>query len=961
MRRRFRGQVALEFMVLATAIFMVFGYVLYQAQLKYISFDRLADEKKMTAMGYELASAIETVCEPATPDMVQVKVPAAPYTRIHATAKVRNVQLLREGFWPARITDLSLNDRVIIESHDWFADLDTEAACEVGAGGTWNGADGVCELAERACLVAGGAWEGDPLDCTLAEDECRAAGGTWTEADNTCELARTGCGNGHGVWNNDLGGCDMTPVACRDAGGAWHDESGSCGIRIVSESGKCSSDYGDSEPMCGLQGTYMQAGEAGNLCVFFDGLDTQESCETMGGEWVEGDEPMCNIRVPCVAVGGEIVDLGDDGTVCNLPHRAVSQDRCGAGDPALVRDRAGRYRPGAGADGVDLCVFFADIGTEDACDVLIGTAGSWDAGTATCDVTDLCTDSGGEEVNGAGCHIAERAVSREVCERDDGGWVSEYDRIYLPKNPVLAAILSSDDCEDVDGAWNEEILTCGVDSDVVTFTVSGVHRFSIAGDPDVVPDDVLEVYVDTRDVDVHPLMFDPTSVLDLPVGGVIVFRNPDVTSASVVSEEYGCSNEVDTAESLCSLNGEWNDPQDDQGLPIDFCTLSDVGSQEECEVGPGSCTFIEETCKDIGGKWEELLGCVLTPTTCEDADGTWYSFTDSCEFTRDACGSASGTWTQDGYYHWHDEQGCIDNLRVTQDLCVIEEDENVMWAPVLSLDLEPDDVVEVPFPHPGTYKFRLGDDENVILTVSTVFSQVMLGAEQLNSPRELRRTSFVNRDEQVLTVVSDDGTCKTPTDVLTGDRSLWACTANGVWPADDPPRCIYPSLNSERLCTKGDGFWDPDANAGAGACYILSRLNQNTCETGGNADGWNARFKAPIGAGLSKSVLFPATEWGTGTEYQFYIGEEIFETIDLDIGQDSLVEVRREKGFKRFDAYDPLASSVVPITFMERTEPFDLVFKGMGTIGVRCQSLPITSGQSGQGMVVVSKIAGGAT
>jgi len=960
-RRRFRGQVALEFMVLATAIFMMFGYVLYQAQLKYISFEQLADEKHLGAMGFELATAIETVCEPATPDMALVKVPAAPYTRVHATSRIRNVQLLREGLWPARITDLTVNDRIIIENHDSFPDLDAETACEDGAGGTWDGADSICELAERACRIAGGTWVGGPDVCTLAEDECRAASGIWNEGDTTCELAMTGCGNAGGVWNNDLGGCDMTPVACHDAGGAWHEGSGSCGIRLVSANGWCSSDYGDTEIMCGLQGTYQQADDAGNLCEFYDGLATQESCNAEGGEWIEGDEPLCDVRVPCEAAGGEIVDLGDEGTVCNMPSRSVSQDRCRAGDPALTRDRAGRFRPGAGADGVDLCVFFADIGTEDACNALIGTVGSWDVGTFICDVVDLCTDNGGDMVAGAGCHIAERAVSREACERDDGGWVPKYDRIYILKNPTLAAFLTVEDCQTAGGVWNENVLTCGLDSDTVTFTRSGVHRFRIAGDPDVVPDDILEVFVDTREVEVHPLMIDP-GMVSIPLEGVVVFRNPDTVSVSIVSEELGCSNGVDTAESLCTINGEWNEPRADLGVPIESCTLADVASPEECEVGPGSCNFIEESCKDLGGKWEELLGCVLTPTTCDDAAGTWSSFTDSCDFAQVACEPAGGTWLHGGGYHWHDELGCIDNLRVTQDLCVIEEDEAVMWGPKVSLDLDPDETVEVVFPRLGTFRFHLADDETAILAVTTVLRQVMLGAEQLNSPRELRRATFVNKDNQALTVVSDDGTCKTPADVLTGDRSNWACTANGVWQDDPLPlRCVYASLNSERLCTKADGFWDQDANGGAGFCYILTRLTDVTCENGGITNVWTARFKATINPDDVKGVQFPQTEWGTASEIEFYIGEEIFEILDLDVGQDSLVEVRREQGFKRFAAYDPLADSVVPVTFTTRTEPFDIVFKGIGTIGVSCQILPETSGQAGEGMVVVDKVMGGAT
>ena len=110
-----------------------------------------------------------------------------------------------------------------------------------------------------------------------------------------------------------------------------------------------------------------------------------------------------------------------------------------------------------------------------------------------------------------------------------------------------------------------------------------------------------------------------------------------------------------------------------------------------------------------------------------------------------------------------------------------------------------------------------------------------------------------------------------------------------------------------------------------------------------------------------RGVQFPQTEWGTASEFQFYIGEEIFQIIDLDVGQDSLVEVQREQGFRRYVAYDPLAASVVPVTFTARTEPFDLVFKGIGTIGVSCQTLPETSGQAGEGMVVVAKEIGGAT
>lgn len=997
MRRRFSGQVALEFMVLATAIFMIFGYILYQAQLKYISFERLADEKRLEAMGYELAAAIETVCEPATPDTALVKVPAAPYTRVHATSKVRNVQLLREGMWPVRIADLTVNDRVIIENHDNFPDPDTETACEVGAGGTWNGADGICELAQRACLVAGGTWSGDPLACNLAEVRCGAVSGTWNPDETctmteymcgitrgvwdggtfTCDIARiacaaaggvytagdcdlrpAGCGNAGGVWNEAPAGCDPTPIACRAAGGAWHDASDSCGVRLVSEDGWCSSDYGDGAATCGLQGEYLVPDEGDALCSFFSGLD-QDACEGIGGEWVDGDEPSCDISSPCAVAGGVIVELEGEEAVCNIPARAKVGEQCSDGDTALVRERAGRFRPYAAPEGWNLCVFFTDIGTEDACDAIIGAEGSWDVGTFTCDVSDLCTDNGGEMVAGAGCHMASRNFTRALCERDDGGWISDYDRIYLPKDPGLAALLTVGDCQDVGGVWDEDVLTCGLDSDTVTFTRPGVHRFRIAGDPVVVPDDILEVFVDTHEVEVHPLMIDPVTVT-IPLGGVIIFRNPDVVTASLVSEELGCSNGVDTAESLCDLNGEWNDPDDEQGVPIDFCTLSDVASSEECEVGPGSCTFIEASCKTLGGKWEELLGCVLTATTCNDAAGTWSSFTDSCYFVLTTCESAGGTWVHGGSYHWHNELGCIDNLRVTEDLCVIEANENVMWGPKVSLDLDPDETAEVAFPRLGTFLFHLANDDTVTLAVTTILRQVMLGAEQLNTPQSLRHATFTNKDNQALTVVSDDGTCKTPTDVVTGDRSLWACTDNGVWQDDPlPPRCVYASLNSERLCTKADGFWDSDANAGAGACYILTRLSSESCD--GDTDVWTARFKRKINPSDAKGVQFPQTEWGTASEFEFYIGEEIFKTLELDVGQDSLVEVRREQGFKRFTIYNPLAASVVPVTFTARTEPFDLVFKGIGTLGVSCRTLPETSGQAGEGMVVVDKVTGGAT
>ncbi|MDP6626953.1 MAG: hypothetical protein QGG50_03550, partial [Methanopyri archaeon] len=114
----------------------------------------------------------------------------------------------------------------------------------------------------------------------------------------------------------------------------------------------------------------------------------------------------------------------------------------------------------------------------------------------------------------------------------------------------------------------------------------------------------------------------------------------------------------------------------------------------------------------------------------------------------------------------------------------------------------------------------------------------------------------------------------------------------------------------------------------------------------------------PIAPDEEVHRTFPEDEWGPENEFSFYIGESIYKTADIYIGEDSTVYVRRTQGFDRRDNYDPLSRSTVPLTYSARTEPFDIVLRGMGSLVVSCARFNPPSAIQGDGMVVVSESSG---
>ena len=1071
------GQVALEFMVLAAAILVVFSYMLYLAQMKYISFDRLADEKRLQAMGYELTAAIENVCEPSTPDTELIKVPSAPFTRLHANARSHRVYLLREGFYNWTVDGLTVNDRLVIESHDLMqlglAQLQQKCT---DIGGTPVGQD-TCDVEGRACTFAGAVMDG--IGCLLTQDPCESAGGTMN-MQGGCDLGEAGCGDIGGVWTG-ANMCDLSPLVCADGGGAWHDGLGLCGLRVVSVDGFCHNDFGDNDRLCGRGGGVFvpdPGGQGDDRCLFFQNLITLESCELEGCTWDATSIPnTCDISACCDEIGGVLDTTTNE---CNVPDRARSLARCVSGEWTEVWRRPGRYRPDAG----DLCAVITDVTSQGECDRIDGF---WDVLSSTCDVTTPCWVIGGAMDNNVVCgDLDSRAGSRERCEDDTGGWEYDYDKVLIAPDPAVVTdrtekacneipgpptwiqgtttctvswpmpqddpdpdvtdligitgdacnaaggapqlvlpwcTLAQDPCGQAGGAWTagdcdfrqaacegyggvwddpagicfespvvceaaggiwqgapgdtsgpcelEQVgcrraggawdaveLACVSDGDEIAFTRPGVYRFRIETDPPSVPPRELEVRVDAREVEVSSLEFAPSSMLDLPMGGIIIFTNPGADPVSVVSAEQGCSNGIDLDAEPCAMAGSWHlfEPPT-FGITVDFCILETVLSDTECMGLAGDCTFDKGTCAGltVGGKWNAVDGeCVLDANSCGTVSGAWTGMTETCEIEMVPCQDAGGSWETAVGYHWHNTFGCINNRRVTREIC----ETAMVWGPVVSLQLDSGESAEVALPEHGTFRFHLVGDEDVMFTARTVPPVVMLGAEHLNSLRELRRARFVNKDPQALTVVSRDGGCTDAAGIQTLDRTEWACTSNGQWLNG---RCIYQNMN-EPYCRIADGFWDRTGGPQAdGACYILSRTAA-TCAGGPNPPNtWTYHMTLSIDPGQELPWQFDPPQAGglwDGTEFRFYIGEEVFRTIDLDISQDSLVQVQRQQGFTAFDDLDTLAHSSVPVTFTARTEPFDIVVKGIGTLKVSCQSLDDPGALEGTSFVVVEEATG---